>query len=692
MGKLKGSVLSALSAVTLLGAGLAWITMTPAGAASRASAARGPAAMVRLSGSAAPINGAKLVDLAPSSRRLRVDVTLKVPHPGALEHYIAAISKRSSPLFHHFLRRGEFGARFGPPLGEIAKVESVLKKEGLSVLGAGSDRLVVHLRGTVGAVDRAFHVTIGRYRISSGRVGYANADPPEVPASIASDVQAVIGLNDLHPMGSLLVRDAPVPGGRVATGFHGHAPDVAGPKPCTGATSTAVVGGSLTANQLGSYYAMTPLYGLGSFGQGVHVGIVELEPNLPSDIAAYQTCYGTHATVSYHVVDGGVGKGTGSGEAALDIEGVIGIAPRSTIDVYQGPDDEFYDIASTIVSSDVDKVISISWGDCELDSEPSQLAAEQSLFAEAAAQGQTVLAAAGDAGSTDCLGDPGTIYASSLSVDDPASQPYVLGVGGTSVATSSESVWNDSSYSDGAGGGGTSATWCMPSYQDQAGIPGLIGSRSHSDAADCPASTPYDRQVPDVSADADPATGYTIYYGGEWVTVGGTSAAAPLWAGAAALIDSSPFCADYGSGDPGVLPEGLYGVAATEAAYIYGHGRHEALYDVTKGNNDYTPSGYAGGLYPATAGYDMASGLGSPLLGGLTALGASSNFYPGLAALMCSYYATRLTSSAITSVSPDIGATTSPTSVTITGTGFLAIQGADELEVGSRQVTASCTS
>ncbi len=220
----------------------------------------------------------------------------------------------------------------------------------------------------------------------------------------------------------------------------------------------------------------------------------------------------------------------------------------------------------------------------------------------------------------------------------------------------------------------------------------LISSYS-TDATDCGSSNPpYMREVPDVSADADPASGYVTYWNGSWYyeqdpsypaaaySIGGTSAATPLWGAAAALIDSSPFCADYGSGAAGVLPQGLYMSASSGSRYYA-----LAFHDITTGNNDYTPSGYSGGLYPATVGYDMASGLGSPILA------HADNFHPGLAAQMCFQAATELNTTEITGVSPNNGPSSGPTSVTIAGSGFLPIAGADELEVGAKWITVSCT-
>ena len=222
----------------------------------------------------------------------------------------------------------------------------------------------------------------------------------------------------------------------------------AGPTPCA-AASGAHRYGLLTADQLASYYGMTTLYGQGDLGKGIHVAIVALEPNLPTDIAAYQVCYNTGATVNYIDVDGGAGSGVGTGEAALDIEDVIGLAPLATIDVYSAPEGSEYDGEpySKIVNADTDQVVSISYGLCELDEDVAFTDSESAVFEQAATQGESVFAAAGDKGSTGCYGRiRARLTASTPSVDDPASQPYVLGVGGTSIGATSESAGNDSKY------------------------------------------------------------------------------------------------------------------------------------------------------------------------------------------------------------------------------------------------------
>ena len=223
----------------------------------------------------------------------------------------------------------------------------------------------------------------------------------------------------------------------------------------------------------------------------------------------------------------------------------------------------------------------------------------------------TVVSASGDDGSEDCFPTPPT-----LQVDDPASQPFVTGVGGTSLTTNattgaraSETVWNDGTEV-GASGGGVSSFWPMPSYQS--GAPGSLHViNGNSSGSQCNASSGDCREVPDVSADGDPGTGYVIYWNGSgdaigfppptqgWQVVGGTSAAAPAWAALIALANASGRCA----GVPiGFANPALYDAAASAYSTDFN--------DITSGNNDMT--GLNGGLYPAGAGYDMATGLGSP--------------------------------------------------------------------------------
>jgi hypothetical protein len=691
----KAACLAAAALAGLVGA----LVSVPAGAQ-----APDGSSLVALTASTAapPPQGSVMLGPVRPRKVISAQVILKVAHPAALSAFIAGLSDRRSPLFHQFLRPGQFGARFGPPLSQVSAVRNALRSAGLSPGPVAPDRLAIPVTGSAAAIERAFGTRLVRYRLPGGRVAYRNLSAPRVPAAVAPYLGGVLGLSDVDVPRSMAVPPRRPARRRALTARL--AADVtalpaassAAPKPCAAAVAARQPDGSFTADELASHYGMSALYSLGDLGQGVRVALAEFGPDSPADISAYESCYGLTTSVSYITVNGGAGTGAGSGEAALDIENVMGLAPRAAIDVYQGPDGssaDTYDLYSAIVNHDTDKVVSTSWGLCELDSDQSLIRSEDTLFAQAAAQGQTVLAAAGDFGSTGCLFNPlSSDYDSTLSVTDPAGQPYVVGVGGTSIGATSQSVWNNSSSADGAGAGGLSADWCMPAYQYKPAIPGLISKLSGAAAASCGTAVPYLRQVPDVSADANPQTGYVIYFTGTWQAGwGGTSAAASLWAAAAALADASPFCSDYGSGDAGVRPEGLYAVTSAHHSYIYSSSA-EALSDVTSGDNDYTPSGYTGGEYPAAKGYDMASGLGTPLVSGRTPAGRTSTYYPGLAALMCWQYGTKLRTARVTSISPRQGTPRHSHTITVHGSGFLPIAGADIAEVGSRRLAATCTS
>ena len=637
----------------------------------------------RVGGAPSIPGGDVLTGQLPPSQRITVTLAFKPQDQAALTTFIADLSDRTSPLFRHYLTPAEFGQRFGASLATIHEVSGVLSRFGLRPGSVPPDRLSLAVTGTVSQIEAAFSVQLQSYRTARGRDAFAPNRGPLVPDPAA--VQAVLGLDTLVAYRPLLVgRRA-----KVATALPSGqppAPGGPGPQPCSAAASVASSGYAYTADEISDHYGMWPLYGLGDLGAGIHVALVELEPNLTSDISAYESCYGISTTVNYIPVDGFNATGSGSGEAAADIEDVIGLAPQAVVDVYQAPNTGEYQDFQAIFNANQDQVVSTSWGACEPAVGSNEAQAEQALFEQAATQGQTVLAAAGDSGSTGCLGQLGAPYSSQLWVEDPASQPYVVGVGGTSLpSTGVETVWNDSGTTSGAGGGGLSGIWCMPAYQYQSAIPGLIGQYSQTNSG-CPSSSPYIRQVPDVSADADPQTGYAFYFQGSWnVIAGGTSLAAPTWAATAAMTDGSPFCSAYGSGAPGALPQGLYPIAASP---YYPN----AFNDVTSGNNDYTPSGYSGGAYPATSGYDMASGLGTPQLMDYSSTGTPSYFYPGLAALQCYAYRASGYADTVTSVSPNSAFYSAGATVTIQGTGFVPVAGADLVVAGSVQVAASCSS
>jgi hypothetical protein len=507
----------------------------------------------------------------------------------------------------------------------VAAVGGWLAGAGLTVGATSSDGLLVPAWGPAPTVAAAFGTTLRSVRLPSGSVAYTDTAVPSVPTDLSGSVSGVVGLSSLSRWRSHLLRDAATSaaGGGGAAAAQGPAPApavsptpaLAAPQACAAGTAGVAAGGPVTFTEAAEAYGIDSLYQQGRTGAGITVALYELEPFRASDIVAFQQCYGVHNPVQTVTVDGGAGPGPGSGEAALDIEEVSALAPGAAILVYEGPNVATgpIDTLDRIATADAAQVVSTSWGQCEPDylaTGTAQL--EPEIFAEMAAQGQTVVAASGDRGSEDCWdATPGHLDTSSkLAVDDPASQPDVTGVGGTtlpSLTPTSQTVWNDC-QSDGpacaenpdagAGGGGVSAVWTMPSWQQDAGR-GTIGPDSSSAPCRAPSGS-YCREVPDVSADADPSTGYPVYWDGGWLVVGGTSAASPLWGALVALTDQG--CA---------ATVGL----ANPALYALGAADSPAFTDVTSGDNDLTNTN--GGLYPAGPGYDMATGWGTPEGGSL---------------------------------------------------------------------------
>jgi subtilase family serine protease len=706
----------ALPAVAGVGALLA--AGVQAAVSPAAQAAMRPAIIAASAAPRVPADATRTGEV-PAGQSLHLDVALKVRDQRALTAYLNGLGDRKSPYFHRFLAKGQFGPMFGPTLDQVAAVEDALRAAGLTPGPVTDNRLIISVTGTAAQVERAFGVRLTSYQLPGGRTAFANDTPPRVDAAVAPLLDGILGLDNLYPprpassnpLAPAGVRPASLPTASPARPAADSAgAGATGPKPC----AAAISGWPLGLNVWADRYGMTPLYGLGDFGQGQKVALVELEPDATSDIAAFKSCYGISTAINYIPVDGGLGAGTGHGslEATLDIEVLSALAPQATVDVYQAPDAAgtttgIEDILSQFATNDSEATLSDSWNRCEARSAAATLQLEQSLILQADAQGQTVLGAAMDAGSTGCY-YPGntTGDGATLSIAYPAASPYAVSVGGTGRDEhGTEVTWNESTivqgsttYHIGAGGGGISRFWCMPDYQYQPTIPGMFGAQTTTSPAcvDSVDQQGYLRSVPDVSANAAVLSGWGIYWNGTWQGAYGTSGAAPLWAAIAALTNASPFCAAYGAGTPGVWPQALYFVAALKHSLIYGASSPMILRDITSGNNDYTPSGYTGGRYPATAGYDAATGLGTPLVSGVSPSGADSTYYPGYAAKMCQVMGTKLRSVAVTGVSPGAGPAGKAATVTVRGSGFLPIAGANVLDVFSGStllaaLTPSCT-
>jgi subtilase family serine protease len=613
-------------------AGLVCIPAAPAIASSSQLHAIGAAPGV-------PAHAAALGSL-PVGTPLAVDFILAARNPAALTRFATGVSTRGSGTYGHFLARRQFGSRFGASTTSVRAVQSALSAAGLGAGRLSANRLSIQVTATAGALARALHVRFERYRLAGGRIAYSTVGAARLPDAAASQLIAILGLTDV-------VRERPqlaVPRPHPRTAPPGAPSACPAADAVTPANQGAHANGQpgdvfLTGDKVASAYGVDPLFAAGQFGQSAHVAIYELEGNFPGDIPAYEQCFGIPASVAYAEVDGGAGAPSAANEdgleTELDVDNVINMAPDSTVTIYQGPNsgNGAYDTYSKIVNDDTATVISSSWGLCE-DEEAllggsSSLTAEDQLFEQAAAQGQSIIAASGDNGSEDCA-DP--IEGESLpasTVDDPASQPFVTGAGGTrllvgaSGARSAETVWNDGPMVEttarGAGGGGVSSQWGMPVWQyktlsDGGWLPdatdGQVRCLGKNQTADPSAtsSEPYCREVPDVTANADPASGFVVYWNGGWTHVGGTSGAAPTWSGLTALANSC--AAEAGRKPVGNLNASLYSIADDRSNW------QSAFFDVTQGNNDYIDpmTGTLG--FAAGPGYDMASGLGAPIAGG----------------------------------------------------------------------------
>ena len=340
-------------------------------------------------------------------------------------------------------------------------------------------------------------------------------------------------------------------------------------------------GNAFSPNDIRKAYNLTTIP---TTGKGQVVALVALAGYKTSDILTYQQYFHLPAIPLKNILvngfDGSPGVDGDDEEVTLDIEMVLAVAHGlEKIIIYEGKNDPNgpLNVYQKIADDNTAKQISTSWGIPERELGKVFLNAENQIFMQMAAQGQTLFAASGDNGAYDT--EAGHI----LNVGDPAANPYVVGVGGTSLILdasqnySSESVWNEGLASQAAGGGGVSIIWKIPSYQ--IGVPGI-------------ASTKF-RNVPDVALNAHGDAGYSVYYDGQWHELGGTSAAAPLWAAYLALINEQRVL--DGKAVMGYMLPRLYALEAT-SSYL------DDFHDITQGNNFH---------YRAGPGYDNATGLGT---------------------------------------------------------------------------------
>lgn len=588
------------------------------------------------------------VTARPETREMSVTLALKLRNAAEARALMESIYTKGSPSYHRFLTPEAFRAKFAQTDEEVAKVSAHLAKQGLSVVRSGTNMLKV--TGTPANMERAFAVSLHEYEVPATEKTpafryQAPTTTAKVPAELSATVDSVIGLNT-RPCFFPHNLKAPVRFGKDRVGH------------LKTETATTHPPGEWTVQDFSEYYGVLPLAAKVS-GEGRTLGIVTLASFTESDAFAYWKAVGLTVDpkrITIVNIDGGPGAPSdesGSDETTLDVEQSGGLAPAAKVVVYQAPNTNqgFLDAFVAAADANIAESYSTSWGAWEwfdnLANAPvtdpytgetvSSLAALHEVLLQSALQGQSVIAASGDAGAYDANdGAAPPDYSLALSVDNPASDSYITGAGGTTLAgpqvyevpsgtltitVPHERVWgwdylvplcNALSLEPIAcgifpvgSGGGISYVFQKPFYQEGvSGIQKTQPDQSFIYEDVIPPQTLKDipayyagRNVPDVSFNADPQTGYVLYYtssnaGFGIDQAGGTSFVAPQLNGVIGLIGQ------YLHSRVGLLNLPLYDLARGN-----GYKSKDAPLNVIKyGNNDF---------YFGRDGYSPAVGVGT---------------------------------------------------------------------------------
>lgn len=488
--------------------------------------------------------------------------TLKPRDSAGLEDFLKRVNDPADPEYHRFLTPAEYKDRFAPTASDVLEITNFLAASGFSNIVVHDNNHVVDASAPVQTVERAFQLEMHQYTLSDGRRVRAPSDDPLVTEQMALRLNSITGLSTMRR-------------------WHAHKAKKQLLDP-NGAASPMSIASHMTPAKIKSAYNLSTAANAGS---GETLALFELDGYNASDINTYTSYFSiTAPTLQNILVDGASGSaGSATDEVCLDIELAMAIAPGlAKIQVYEGPntDSGVIDTYNRIATDNTANEISTSWGSSEDGDTQSFMDSENTIFQQMAAQGQSIFAAAGDAGAFDDSSNPAL-----LTVDDPGSQPYMTSVGGTTLtlagtAYASETSWGNSAAGIG-GGGGVSAVWSQPSWQNN--LAAIANKGSHTR-----------RMVPDVSLDADPNTGYSIYTEGNWFLIGGTSAAAPLWAAFMAQVNSARVANS--------LPR--VGFANTA---LYQIGQSSLYATVFHDIADNSTNLY----FPAVTGYDLSTGWGS---------------------------------------------------------------------------------
>lgn len=615
---------------------------------------------------AMPAAHADVVPLAatPQDEIITTTIVFNVTHPDKLANYIRETVTPGSPHYRDFLTLQEFVVHYAPHQGQIMKTERYLEGFGITIDKVFADNLAMTVSGPASAFDQAFGAQLRDFEETQPNLHpnrrahfHRPTKQPQIPALLTENgVMAIVGLSNEYMAAPMHVADtmkrvgdsAAEPQGGLALNL-------------TAGSNRAPTGipSRLTTADVANIYNFSPLYEEGISGAGTTMGVATYATFQPSDAYLYWEYFGLPFKpdrISQVHVDGGGGT-NGSDETTLDVEQSGGLAPNADIVVYDAPNssqggvDMFYQIVS---ENRVDS-LSYSWGLPEMfyfaDMNggidfTSELQTLNQAFMEAAVQGMTLFAASGDSGAYDTNRSfPAPYFSTPLTVDSPASSPYMTAAGGTTLAytfdlgcgpssVNAERAWGwdyladylvqkcgvpeadavSETFALGAGGG-VSVYWQRPWYQapmagmqnsmpDQSFVQFLTAAQAGPyDVCSTSAAPPYDcmdlaagfagRNVPDISMNADPYSGYylvlndLLYYQG-----GGTSFVAPQLNGATALINQRV------GGRIGLLNAQLYGLLRAD-----GYGPNSPFNDITHGDNWY---------WQGVPGYDPATGVGTP--------------------------------------------------------------------------------
>jgi len=556
-----------------------------------------------------------------------------------LQSLIAAQQNPASPQFHQWLTPEQFAARFGMADADLSKVQNWLEQQGFSIDSVARSKNAIHFTGTARQVETAFQTEMHLYNIN-GAKHFAPSTALSVPSAIAPAVRGITNLDDFRPQSRVLSRKNM----RARPNFTG-----AGSTDATNEVIWFAPGDIATA------YDIKPLYNASVTGSGQSITLVGQSAILNSDIEAFQSASGLSIKdpVPYLVPNTGNSTPQPDGDEAesdLDVEWAGAIAPGATINfVYTGSNQNYgaFDALVYAVDQKIGTIISSSYGECEVALGGQTL---ESSLEQATSQGQTVIAAAGDDGSTDCYGmtELTTAQQEALAVDYPASSPNVTGMGGTEISQTNaayytvgqgywesdpgtsdivnsveqyipEVVWNDDTPNCGqavcisATGGGASTLFTKPTWQTaltpsdgKRDVPdlALYASPSYPGFLFCSSDTSFWNTTQSPIQQGSCTNGFEDSTGVNLTGAGGTSFDGPIFSGILALINQKQ---GYTTGQ-GLINPTLYTLAADSATYA------SAFHDVTSGNNDCT-AGSANCAnsdgFSAGTGYDQVTGLGS---------------------------------------------------------------------------------